>query len=85
MREAGDSTLGAHEMTDEDLALIQESFFEKILPKLQRLEARLGNIDCSFAGEKYKNWILTFRSAGPGFEIVDIEFDPEADTFDLDL
>ncbi len=85
MSQTGSSTLGAEELTDDDLALIRETFYKKVVPKLQRLDARLGNIDCSFAGEKYTNWVLTFRSVGSEFEIAEIEYDLEADTFDLDL
>ncbi len=85
MSQARDGTLGIQDLTDEDLALIRERFYEKVVPRLQRLDARQGNIDCSFAGEKYRNWVVTFRSAGSEFDMVDIEYDPEADAFDLDL
>ena len=73
------------ELSDEDLEIIRESFYEKVVPKLQKLHARLGNIDCSFAGHRYSNRVLRFRSVGSEFEIDDIEYDPKADVFDLDL
>jgi hypothetical protein len=76
---------GTQELTDDDLGRIRETFYKEVVPKLQSLDARLGNINCSFAGDKYRNWVLTFRSSGSEFEIVEIEYDPEADTFDLDL
>ena len=72
-------------LDEEDLAQIYGAFQEKVIPKLQNLGARLGNIDCSFAGEKYKDWIATFQSQGNGFQIIEIEHDPEADIIDLDL
>jgi len=75
---------GRGKLSDEDLAIIRELFYEKVVPKLQKLHARLGNIDCSFAGAKYRNWVLSFHSVGSGFEVDDIEYDPEADVFDLD-
>jgi len=74
----------ARELSDEEMAMIRDLFHEQIVPKLKRLDARLGNIDCSFAGEEYKNWVIGFRSLGSEFEITEIEYDPEADVFDLD-
>ncbi len=73
------------ELTDEELTRIRELFFTEIEPKLKSIDAKLGNINCSFAGEKYHNWVLEFRSEGDGFDIVNIEYDPEADTIDIDL
>ena len=60
----------AYELDEEERALIGEVFHEEIVPKLQKLGARLGNLSCEFAGERYTNWILQFRSKGSDFEIV---------------
>jgi len=79
------SVSDAKELSDEEVAFIRDLFYEQIVPKLKRLDARLGNISCSFAGERYKNWVIGFRSLGSEFEITQIEYDPEADILDLDL
>ena len=73
------------ELDDDDRAAIAELFFENVVPKLTRLNARKGNINCDFAGEKYKNWTILFDSIGSDFEIIDFEYDEDSTGMDLDL
>ena len=73
------------ELDDEDKAHITDIFFEVMVPKLTKCHARLGILSCEFAGEKYKNWCLQFKSVGSGFDIVEFEYDEEGDSIDLDL
>ena len=71
---------------DEDEKLfLTEIFHEKIVPKLNKLGARLGTINCGFAGEKYSKWNIRFKSMGPDFVISDFEFDEDGTSLDLDL
>ena len=72
-------------LSEDDKDYIREIFFEDIVPKLQNLHARLGNLNCGFAGEKYKHWSVQFESAGSGFDIVEFEFDEDGSGMDLDL
>ncbi len=74
-----------YELDDDDRDLIRDIFIEEIIPKLRKLDARLGNLNCDFAGEQYRNWNIVFRSSGTGFEIVDFEYDEDSDGMDLDL
>ena len=83
MGEATDSPV--KELEDEDMIRITEVFFEETVPKLQKLNARLGTLNCDFAGEKYQNWTIHFQSAGESFEIVEFEYDEDAIGLDLDL
>jgi hypothetical protein len=71
-------------LTDEDHERIRAAFYEEVVPKLSRLDARLGTLSCEFAGEQYKHWTLRFRSVGSDFEIVEFEYDEDADSLDLD-
>jgi len=73
------------ELTDEEKIEIQEIFSVEIVPKLKKLDARLGTISCEFAGPQYTNWMIQFRSRGEDFEIVDFEYDEEGAGIDLDL
>ena len=73
------------ELDDDAQEQIRTTFQDEVVPKLQRLDARLGMLACSFAGEKYSNWVLQFKSVGSDFEIVDFEYDEDADDMDLDL
>jgi hypothetical protein len=73
------------ELTDEEKSEIQELFFEEIVPKLKKLDARLGTISCEFAGPQYAKWMVQFRSRGNEFEIVDFEFDERGTGIELDL
>ena len=73
------------ELDDDDKAYISDVFFEHIVPKLIKCDARLGNLSCEFAGEKYKNWMIQFQSKGSGFDIVEFEYDEDGESIDLDL
>jgi hypothetical protein len=72
-------------LTDEEKSEIQELFYEEIVPKLKKLDARLGTISCEFAGPPYANWMIQFKSRGEEFEIVDFEYDEMGAGMDLDL
>ena len=65
--------------------LITDIFDDVIVPKLRKLNARIGNLNCGFAGEEYKNWNLNFRSVGSDFVIVEFEYDEDCDGINLDL
>lgn len=71
------------DIDEKDRAIIAEFFTEKMVPKLRFLNARIGTINCEFAGKQYGNWIVHFRSAGDDFRIVEFEYDPEASNLDL--
>jgi len=73
-----------YELDDQDKACITEIFFEKIIAKLHRMDARIGTLNCDFAGDQYKNWNIHFKSKGPGFEIIDFEYDEDSYGFSLD-
>jgi len=73
------------ELTDDEKTEIREIFFEAIVPKLRKLDARMGMISCEFAGPRYANWMIQFRSRGEAFDIVDFEYDEEAAGIDLDV
>ena len=85
MKKREDQIKLVYELDEEDLAHIREIFYEDMVPKLIKYDARLGNLSCEFAGEQYKNWILQFQSKGSDFEIVEFEYDEEGDNIDLDL
>jgi hypothetical protein len=72
-------------LSDEEKSEIQELFIEAIVPKLKKLDARLGTISCEFAGPQYANWMIQFRSRGDEFEIVDFEYDEKGAGIDLDV
>ncbi len=72
-------------LEEDDVFLISDLFHSVVVEKLKKLHAKNGIITCGFAGEKYGNWLLQFRSAGSGFEIVGFEFDDRAEEMDLDL
>jgi hypothetical protein len=73
------------ELEEEEINLITDLFFRDIVPKLRRLDARIGTVNCEFAGKQYGKWNIHFRSSGPGFDIVDFEYDDESAGLDLDL
>lgn len=73
-----------YELDDDDKFRITVIFHESVIPKLRKLDARLGTINCDFAGEQYKNWNLHFKSTGSDFAIVDFEYDDESCSFSLD-
>ena len=73
------------ELTIEDKEHILMVFHDEIMPKLTKLGARLGTLNCDFAGNQYSNWNVQFKSAGSDFEIVEFEYDEEGVGMDLDL
>jgi len=73
------------ELDDEEKGHIRAAFFEEIAPKLRRLHARRGTISCRFAGIQYGKWTIRFDSKGSGFEILDFQYDENAESIDLDL
>jgi len=73
------------ELTEDDKLYISEVFHERVVPRLNRFQARVGTLNCDFAGKAYKNWILYFRAHGSGYDIVDFEYDEESRTFNLKL
>jgi hypothetical protein len=79
------SGLRANALTDDEKTEIQQIFSEEIVPKLKKLDARLGTISCEFAGPQYANWMIQFRSRGEAFEIVDFEYDEKGAGIDFDL
>ena len=74
-----------NELSDDDKDHIREVFFEEIEQKLRNSHARLGTLNCEFAGEQYRNWNIRFKSVGSGFDIVEFEYDEEGCGIDLDL
>ena len=73
------------ELSDEDRDYIREAFHKDIVPKLKKSHARLGMLNCDFAGEAYKYWNIQFKSVGSDYDIVDFEYDEEGCGIDLDL
>jgi len=74
-----------HALSDEDQEHIRARFHEDVVPKLSKLGARLGTLNCGFAGEQYENWTVQFKSMGDDFEIVEFEYDEDGDHLDLDV
>ena len=72
------------QLQDEEKDHIREVFFRDVAPKLARLNARKGTISCEFAGIQYGRWTIQFDSRRSGFEILNIEYDEEAGSLDLD-
>lgn len=73
------------DLTMDEKVHILTVFHEEIVPKLAKLDARLGILNCEFAGERYRNWSVQFKSAGSDFQIVVFEYDEEGAAMDLDL
>ena len=71
------------ELDEDDKFHITDVFHAKIAARLLRMDARIGNICCEFAGPQYRNWILEFKSSRWGLEIVDFDYDEDARSFDL--
>ncbi|MFH0845224.1 MAG: hypothetical protein V1930_07080 [Pseudomonadota bacterium] len=80
-----DQSSSLQELTDEDQGHIREVFYHEVVPKLIKLNARVGTLNCGFAGERYKHWCFQFRSVGSGFDIVAFDRDEDGDPIDLDL
>ncbi|MFZ0449759.1 MAG: hypothetical protein WAL98_11010 [Desulfatiglandaceae bacterium] len=70
-------------LSEEDKLEIMEVFSEKIVPKLKKLNARIGALNCTFAGPRYKDWLIHFKESGSDFRITEFEYD--TDSRDLDL
>jgi hypothetical protein len=62
----------------DDTMFLMERFLDEIAPKLRKRDARVGMVNCAFAGKEYRKWNIRFRSAGSDFEIVDFEYDEDA-------
>jgi hypothetical protein len=73
------------ELNDDDRIHITDLFQEEIVPRLKRLNARVGTLNCGFAGERYKSWNLRFKSYGSDFIITEFEYDEDGTSVDLDL
>ncbi|MBW1780079.1 MAG: hypothetical protein JRL30_05015 [Deltaproteobacteria bacterium] len=71
------------ELDDDDRFRIAEVFHEDIVPRLMMMHARNGTINCEFAGEQYKNWVIEFKSSRSGLDIVDFEYDRDSRSFAL--
>ena len=83
--ETKDKTRSQFELDDDDRIHITDIFFEEVVPKLRKLDARLGNVNCDFAGKEYRDWTILFRSIGSDFEIVEFEYDEDGEGMDLDM
>ena len=75
----------ANTLSDNEKELIREVFDREVVPKLKVLHARVGNLNCEFAGERFRHWSIRFRSAGSDFDIVGFEYDEDGTGIDLDL
>jgi hypothetical protein len=73
------------ELSDEERDHIREVFYDEIVPKLKKSHARLGMLNCDFAGEQYKFWNIQFKSVGSDFDIVEFEYDEEGCGIDLEM
>ena len=74
-----------HDLSDDDKMHIIDIFLNDVVPRLRKFHARIGTINCDFAGDLYQNWTIRFKSAGSDFEIVDFEYDEDSCSFDLGL
>ena len=73
------------ELNEAEKIHITEIFLEKIAPKLHKLDARIGVLNCDFAGERYKKWNARFRSVREDFQIVEFEYDEEGSGFSFNI
>ena len=85
MRNEEDLTNTVRELSDDDQEHIRAVFHEEVVPKLVKLDARLGSLSCEFAGKQFRNWTIQFKSVGDDFEIVDFEYDEDGAGIELDL
>ena len=85
MRNEQDLLNTVQELSDEDQTLIRTLFHEEVVPKLLKLDARLGSLSCEFAGEQFRHWTVQFKSVGNDLEIVEFEYDEDGAGIDLDL
>jgi hypothetical protein len=82
--ETKDKTRSQFELDDDDRIRITDIFFEEVVAKLKKMDARIGTLNCDFAGEQYSKWNVHFKSKGSDFEIVDFEYDEDSCGFSLD-
>jgi hypothetical protein len=73
------------ELNEADKVHITEIFLEKIAPKLHKLDARIGVLNCDFAGQRYKHWNARFRSVREDFKIVEFEYDEDGSGVSLNI
>jgi hypothetical protein len=71
------------DLSEHDKIEIMTAFSEKVVPKLKKLQARIGTLNCAFAGPRYTSWVVHFRETRSDFEITGFEYDE--DSRDLDL
>lgn len=68
-------------LTQQEKDYIKEVFYREMVPKLRLWNAKIGTLNCKFAGEKYSNWTLLFRQTrGSDFDIVGFEYDFGSDS-----
>jgi hypothetical protein len=84
MIETKEKTHSQSELDDDDRIRITDIFLEEVVAKLKKMDARIGTLNCDFAGEQYRNWNIHFKSTGSDFEIVDFEYDEDSYGFSLD-
>jgi hypothetical protein len=84
MIEEKDKTHAQSELDDDDRIRIIDIFLEEVAAKLKKMDARIGTLNCEFAGKQYSNWNILFKSTGSDFEIVDFEYDEDSYGFSLD-
>ncbi len=82
--ETKNKTSHRYELDDDDRIRIIDIFFEEVVAKLKKMGARIGSLNCDFAGEQYSNWNVLFKSTGSDFEIVAFEYDEDSYGFSLD-
>jgi hypothetical protein len=75
--------LRERQLSDDDRIRISEIFQHDIVPKLMMMHARNGTINCEFAGDEYKNWVIEFKSSRSELDIVAFEYDPDSRSFEL--
>jgi hypothetical protein len=71
------------ELTEDEKFEIMTVFSGEVVPKLKKLSARIGTLNCAFAGPQYGNWLIHFRETRSDFAITEFEYDE--DSRDLDL
>jgi hypothetical protein len=71
------------ELTDEDRLQILTAFSEDVVPKLKKLNARIGTLNCSFADPRFSHWLIHFRETRSDFEITEFEYDEDSRNLDL--
>jgi len=72
-----------YHLAEDDRMHILQVFDEDVVPRLMRMDARIGNLNCAFAGKEYRNWVVEFKTNRSGFEIVDFEYDETSRTIPL--